>query len=355
MSFRTFMGSIGNAFKTGWNNGNIQKGMAATGMAAFTVGLTGNMIHDMKHGGSIFGSGCGCNSFGFGGNMFGCSPFSMGGMDMFGSSPFSMMGSMNMFGTGNMFSGGMDMFGGMGMLNGMGNMYGMGGMSNMGSMMAYQWGQQLAMQQQMQMGAMYPGMNNFNYQPKELEALSYSNADAGDIDSSVTTEKGKAFDEGTSALGTDSNADDVTIAADVTNGRTSDKEKYRTGLSTIAQSYAKEIGGDDGKIDLTEYVAHEIDSLREQFPNASDEQLETIIKNAFVQMDLNGDGNIDWKEMASTMATYDSAGSGSGKLDGKISKTDYSTAQRALVGGIFGKANWDNYKLLFPESVEKQE
>ncbi len=335
MSFRTFMGSIGNAFKTGWNNGNIQKGMAATGMAAFTVGLTGNMIHDMKHNRSIFGGGCGCNSFGFGANinMFGCNPMSMGGMNMYGNTPFSMMG------------GGMDMFGGMGMLN---------GMNGMGNMMAFQWGQQLVMQQMMQQGTMYPGlnMNNFNYQQKELEPLSYSNADAGEVASSVTTEKGEEFDERTTALGTDINADDVTIAEDVKNGRTSDKEKYITNISAIAQSHAKQIGGDDGKIDLDEYIAHEIDSFRKQFPNATDEQLETMIKNAFVQMDLNGDEHIDWKEMASTIATYDAAGSGSGKLDGKISKTDYSHTQKILVNGTFGKANWANYKTLFgkPES-----
>lgn len=357
MSFRTFMGSIGNAFKTGWNNGNIQKGMAITGMAAFGVGMTANLVHDMKRGGSIFGGGCGCNSFGFGGNMFGCSPFSMGGMDMFGSSPFSMMGSMNMFGTGNMFGGGMDTFGGMNMLNGMGNMYGMGGMNNMGNMMAYQWGQQLAMQQQMQMGSMYPNMNLNNnlLQQPELEQLSYEHSEATEIGSSVTDAKGKEFDEGTTALGTDSDADDVTIASDVTNGRKGDKDKYRTDLKEIAQSHAKQIGGSDGKIDFDEYYAHEIDSFREQFPNASDEQLEMMIKNAFIQMDLNGDGDIDWQEMASSIATYDSAGSSSGKLDGKISKSDYSSAQRAIIGGTFGKANWDNYKLLFPESVEKQE
>ncbi len=334
MSFRTFMGSIGNAFKTGWNNGNIQKGMAITGMTAFGVGMTGAMIHDMKRSGSIFGGGCGCNSFGFGGgmNMFGCNPMSMGGINMFGNSPFNMMGNMNIFG------GGMDMFGGMGMMN---------SMNRMGNSLAYQWGQQLAMEQQMMGSSMYPGLNNFNYQTKELDPLSYSNEDAGEVSSSVTTEKGEEFDEGTTALGNDNNADDVTIAEDVTNGRTSDKEKYKTNLSELAQSHAKQIGGDDGKIDLDEYIAHEIDNFRNQFPNATDEQLETMIKNAFIQMDLNGDGNIDWKEMTSTIATFDAAGSGYGKLDGKISKTDYSQAQKILVNGTFGKANWSNYQTLF--------
>lgn len=343
MSFRTFMGSIGNAFKTGWNNGNIQKGMAATGMAAFTTGMTASMIHDMKHSGSIFGGGCGCNSFGFG-----------GGMNMFGCNPF--MGSMNM---GNMYSG-MDMFGGMGMLNSMGgNMFGMGNMygynNQIGNMMAFQWGQQLV--QQAQMGGMYPGMNNFNnfnYQQKELDPLSYGNQDAGEVSADVTTEKGKAFDEGTTALGKESNADDVTIVENVTDGRKGDKAAYKTDLTGLAQSYAKEIGGDDGKIDFDDYYAHEFDGLKEQFPNYSDEQIGAMIKRAFIQMDLNGDGDIDWKEMASSIATYDAGGSGSGKLDGKISKADYSQSQSILVKGTFGEANWKNYKALFgnPEKPE---
>ena len=193
MSFRTFMGSIGNAFKTGWNNGNIQKGMAITGMAAFGVGMTANLVHDMKRGGSIFSGGCGCNSFGFGGNMFGCSPFSMGGMDMFG---------------------------GMNMLNGMGNMYGMGGMSNMGSMMAYQWGQmlrlQLESQQGMQSGAL--GLNNglFGNTGEVTDEMLDSivprheyNDEEGIISDKT---KGQAFDEGTDDLKNKSNAEAVVLS-----------------------------------------------------------------------------------------------------------------------------------------------
>ena len=369
MSFRTFMGSIGNAFKTGWNNGNIQKGMAITGMAAFGVGMTANLVHDMKRGGSIFSGGCGCNSFGFGGNMFGCSPFSMGGMDMFGSSPFSMMGSMNMFGTGNMFGGGMDMFGGMNMLNGMGNMYGMGGMSNMGSMMAYQWGQmlrlQLESQQGMQSGAL--GLNNglFGNTGEVTDEMLDSivprheyNDEEGIISDKT---KGQAFDEGTDDLKNKSNAEAV-VLSDKT--LSENKTEYINGLSTTAKSYISSLdSNEDGHISEEEFIEHEVEKAKAELEEKGQEmteQQETNLRNSlrivFAQMDMNRSGYIDWKEMTSTMATYDAGGSilGTSRGDGKITASEYKSAQTKLTSanGAFGKINWRNYTQLFdnPES-----
>ncbi len=357
MSFRTFMGSIGNAFKTGWNNGNIQKGMAATGMAAFTVGLTGNMIHDMKHGGSIFGSGCGCNSFGFG-----------GGMNMFGYN------SMNMFGMNNMFGGGMDMFGGMGMLNGMGGMFGMNNMygynNQMGNMMAFQWGQQLAMQQQMQMGAMYPGalgLNNglFGNTGEVTDEMLDSivprheyNDEEGVISD---TTKGQAFDEGTDDLKNKSDAEAV-VLSDKT--LSENKTEYINGLSTTAKSYISSLdSNEDGHISEEEFIEHEVEKAKAELEAKGQEmteQQESNLRNSlrivFAQMDMNRSGYIDWKEMTSTMATYDAGGSilGTSRGDGEITASEYKSAQTKLTSanGAFGKINWRNYTQLFgnPES-----
>ncbi len=94
MSFRNVKNSIGNAFKTGWQNGNIQKGMSYTGLAAFGVGMTGSMIHDIKHSKSIFGGYmpmCGYNSFGCG-NIFGGNSLMYG--NMFNT---NYMGGMNCY------------------------------------------------------------------------------------------------------------------------------------------------------------------------------------------------------------------------------------------------------------------
>lgn len=326
MTFKTFMGSIGNAFKTGWNNGNIQKGISATGMAAFTVGMTGSMIHDMKHSGSIFG--CGCNSFGFGGgmNMFGCNPMMMGGINMYS---------------------GMNMFGGMSMLNNMGtNPYN----TQMGNMMAYQWGYNLALQQRAQNPQLYPQYSA--YPQQELDPLDYEHGEAPGIPSGVTTEQGEAFDEAINGNGT------VNIVEDITNGRTGDKQTYINKLSTLAQSHTKSIdeyGNNDGKVDFDEYFEKEKEGLQAAFPNSSEEQLKAFAERVFLQMDLNGDGNIDWQEMASSIATYDAGGSGTGGLDGKISTTDKSKAQRSLSSGTFGAANWAIYKTLFPGQVSGDE
>ena len=58
MSFKTIMSSIGNAFKTGWNNGKIQKGLQLTGLATFGVGMTGAMVHNSKN-----SRNCNCSIF----------------------------------------------------------------------------------------------------------------------------------------------------------------------------------------------------------------------------------------------------------------------------------------------------
>lgn len=339
MSFRTFMGSIGGAFKTGWNNGNIQKGMAITGMTAFGVGLTGNMIKDIKHGGSIFG--CGCNSFG--GNMFGCSPFGMG--------------SMNLFGMGNMY-------GGMGMLNGM------GGMNNMGNMMAFQWGQQLAMQQQMQMGTMYSGtlgLNNNLFNTTEVTDEMLDNIAPGhdfeDEGGIVVTDtvKGQEFDNGTDALKNESDAEAVVLSeTKLSENRTS----YINELSATAKSYISHMDTDEnGYVSEDEFIEHEVEKTRtelEENGQEMNEMQETNLRNSlrivFAQMDLNRSGKVDWKEMTSTMATYDAGGKALGTKggDGKITASEYKSAQAKLssANGSFGKTNWQNYKRLFgnPES-----
>ena len=83
--------NIGNAFKKGWNNGNIQKGLKLTGATAFTVGATGAMVHSLNNNKSIFGGCChggGFNSF----NSFG----GFGGFGGYGCfSSYSMMDSMS--------------------------------------------------------------------------------------------------------------------------------------------------------------------------------------------------------------------------------------------------------------------
>lgn len=58
MSFKTIMSSIGNVFKTGWNNGKIQKGLQLTGLATFGVGMTGAMVHNSKN-----SRNCNCSIF----------------------------------------------------------------------------------------------------------------------------------------------------------------------------------------------------------------------------------------------------------------------------------------------------
>lgn len=330
MTFKTFMGSIGNAFKTGWKNGNIQKGITATGMAAFTVGMTGSMIRDMKHSRSIFG--CGCNSFGFGGrgNMFGCNPM-MGGVNK-----YSVMSMLNNMGTTDPY------------------------LSQMGLANAYQWGANLVTAYQQQSGINFNTYNTTitdDYIDKIAPGHDYED-EAG---INANTKKGKAFDTGTDSLGSETDADPVQIS-DKT--MSDDKQEYIKNVKSTATSYISYIDQDsDGYVSEDEFIEHELEKAKDELAAKGQEMTEqyetwhrSSLKLAFAQMDLNRSGNLDWKEMTSTIATYDAGGSALGTSggDGKITAKEYKAAQNKLsnASGPFGKTNWANYTRLFGNPEE---
>lgn len=339
MSFRTFMNSIGNAFKTGWNNGNIQKGMQVAGATAFGVGAIGAMAHEMKNG-SIFG---GCCHGGYGMNPFGMS---------MGMTPYGMMGAGNMFDS-------------MGMLNNYSMMGTNPYLTQAGQQWAFEWGRNLAMQQSLMPS--YSGSFSTNFTELTDEQID-KYAPARDNkkvagDANADTKLGDEYEKGTDALRKDkSKADPVKLSE--TKFTNDDKTDYVTNLSKLAESYIAKVGR-DGTISEDDYIDQAIEKYKEANPNLElTEQNEAFLRNqmklAFAKLDLNGDGEIDKNEMTSALATFDAGGKAIGtsnSADGKITAAEYDAAQKSLTANnsTFATNNWTNYQQLFGAQKKSEE
>ena len=342
MTFRTFMNSIGNAFKTGWNNGNIQKGMKITGATAFGVGAIGAMAHEMKKNncGSIFGGCC------YGGGMFGgygVNPFAM---NPYGMSPYGLMGAGNMFDS-------------MGMLNNCTNPY----LTQAGNQWAYQWGRNIAIQQSM--NPAFSGTSNlYNTELTDEQIDKFAperNNQRVVADPNADTKLGDAFVEGTGALNKDKDAEAVKLSEDKFSN--DNKAGYVSNLGKVAESYIAKIGS-NGTISEDDYIDHEIEIFKTDNPNIElTEVAETFLRNkmklAFAKLDLNRDGEIDKNEMTSALATFDTGGRGIGSsnaADGKITAAEYKSAHDALEARntTFATNNWNNYQQLFGKQDDSE-
>lgn len=352
MTFRTFMNSIGNAFKTGWNNGNIQKGMKITGATAFGVGAIGVMANEMKNmnNSSIFGGccygrgmlgGCGVNPFAM--NPYGMSNFGMG------------MSSYGMMGTGNVFDN-------MGMLNN----YALGTspyLTQAGNQAAFEWGRNLMTQYQMNPQFSGTFNNNTELTDEQIDKFAPERNNQRVVaDPNADTKLGDAFEEGTDALNKDKDkAEAVKLSDDKFSNE--NKDGYVSNLGKVAESYIAKIGS-SGTISEDDFIDHEIEKYKEDNPNLElSEQNETFLRNkmklAFAKLDLNRDGEIDKNEMTSALATFDTGGKGIGTsntADGEITSAEYRAAQSALSANntTFATNNWNNYQQLFGKQDDSE-
>ena len=309
----TFFNRIGDAFKRGWKNGNLAKGITALGATTFTVGLTGAMIHNANNNHGCCGGSIWSGMLGGGFNY----PMGMG------------MGMPNpSFYMGNMYSG----------LGG----YQMPGMSypmmpNLPSDWGIQWMQN------------WKPTTTTTYTPADPSqyTIKQNNQAAEKWDANQSTDAGSKFDNATQNI---SEGQEVKLTDNTYSGN---KAGYTEDLSNLAKSYAAHIENTEGntkdqKITLQEFIRHELsklpaDATEQDKYNA--QQLATITYN---KVDLNQDGQADWKELAALMATYDS--DSQGKLDGKFSYNEAEVWANNLcdtTSTVVSQKLQENYKKLF--------
>ena len=277
----SFFGKIGQAFKKGWNNGNLAKGITALGATGFTVGLTGAMIHDANNN----RCSCGNNSIWFG--MLGTGLNYRAGMDLLNFSAYQMPG---------MYPG-----------------------ITSGNSMLYP----RIMQLDPNWGTKY--MQNWEAEyMKKMQPLTYENPAAEKWAANQSTEAGKQFNQNTSAL-----IDNKTKKPIEGNEYTfsTKPENYKDDVSNLAKSFAAYIESkgnttQDQKLTLEEYINYELSNLPEDATDEEKQKTKVAATNAFINMDLNGDDSVDWKEVAATIATLDS--DNEGNLDGKIESEQYA-------------------------------
>lgn len=116
------------------------------------------------------------------------------------------------------------------------------------------------------------------------------------------------------------------------NGGKNAAEIYKKGLMKLSTDSIKNSDTDgNGTLSYDEFKQKELAEMKKANPDSQldDETTDKIIKTAFKNLDLNGDGQIDDKENASMFAALDE--NKNGELNGKISQDDY-IGNSALLG-----------------------
>ncbi len=262
MSVRSILKNIGNAFKAGWNNGNLLKGTAIAGQVAATVGLTGSIFHEMSRSGRCHHHG-GCGGYGGG---FG------GGID-----PYFIQNPMNNLGT----------------------QFGQQYMSGNSYMLPFMGGN---LYTQQSMGGMpYGYLNQIQQQQITLDTQKINYSDAGRVSAEQDKTKGEELQTAIHEMGVEQKGSAKMFDLP------SDKSEYKTEISNTAKSYIAKLDTDgDGYVSKTELVKF----LGDGYQSLTDE--------LFKQINLySTDNKIDWKELASFLAAID-ANNTEGKHDGTI-------------------------------------
>lgn len=221
-----------------------------------------------------------------------------------------------------------------------------------GNMIAAQYGYSLGLQARAEAAAQTAAMQRNQQLPK-------TNAEyAGDIDENQETESGKAFNNATNAMSSNEKAEDFNIINSYTDpdNKVQCAQEYKAAVSNLAKSYAADMdsnGNKDKRVTAEEFVNYELAKLDSNATEEHKAQAKQMALNAFNKIDQNGDGLADWKELAATIATFDTNTDSTNEnatKDGTISVKDF-TKWSTLLGqqgaNAFDTTVRNSYKQLF--------
>ncbi len=228
-----------------------------------------------------------------------------------------------------------------------------------GNALAFQWGQSLA--QQAQMNSLSTMM--MQQQQQQISNLKKTNNEyAGDIDKNQDTTKGAAFNKATSEM-IDKNGEAVENKS-FTISHVKNEKEYIKDVSNLSKSYLadidKSVGNKDGEITIDEFVNYEIKNGLSSSADADEKSEATKLGQvAFSKLDQNGDNKVDWKEMAAGFATFDTDTSGESKkdLDGVITSDDFANWSTKMVDSnknLFDTTVRKNYEQLFGKKDDEE-
>ena len=255
---------------------------------------------------SIGGSVFGCGTFGRG-----WAAYPMGGCGM-GSFGYSTMG----MGMGY----GMNMFNGYNTQMAIGQAYGQG--YALGEYLKAQGGNGLMMMNPYQM---------LQQQVSTTQTLEPTKNKAAEKFAEHPTELGEQFDANTKSGKTTQFV--MSDWNDMAAGKEKDT-KYAEYTSNFAKSYIahmdKTSGNKDNEITLEEFTTHTLNAdLGKNATEAKKTEYKNFATTSFKKIDQNGDGKVDWKEMAAVFSTYDSINDG--KYDGHITAEEAANSADLLI------------------------
>lgn len=92
----------------------------------------------------------------------------------------------------------------------------------------------------------------------------------------------------------------------------------------------KTSGNKDNEITLEEFTTHTLNAdLGKNATEAKKTEYKNFATTSFKKIDQNGDGKVDWKEMAAVFSTYDSINDG--KYDGHITAEEAANSADQLI------------------------
>ena len=119
------------------------------------------------------------------------------------------------------------------------------------------------------------------------------------------------------------------------------KEFYTQAFTLLGQSLLANIdknsGNQDGYITLEEFLKNE--------KADTDATKKANMQKVFNQLDQNGDGKVDYKELTAMLAMYDA------NSDGEISKEEFTQGGQSMLNGTAAQTLQNKYNELFPKKT----
>lgn len=119
------------------------------------------------------------------------------------------------------------------------------------------------------------------------------------------------------------------------------KTVYNQKFTALGQSLLanvdKNSGNQDGYITLEEFLKNE--------KADTDATKKANMQKVFKQLDQNGDGKVDYKELTAMLAMYDA------NSDGEISKEEFAQGGQSMLNGTAAQTLQNKYNELFPKKT----
>lgn len=164
------------------------------------------------------------------------------------------------------------------------------------------------------------------------------NPAADAVGKDTDTKLGAAYEEA-EKNGTDYEVikQDLTEISDTTQKKTIYTKDFEALGKSLLANIDKNSGNQDGYITLEEFLKNE--------KADTDATKKANMQKVFNQLDQNGDGKVDYKELTAMLAMYDA------NSDGKISKEEFNKGDTSLINGTATKSLQDKYNELFPKKT----